>query len=171
MPTVEQLASWPNVPITFLAMIVLVGLGEEGGWTAFAAPLLLRRHGLLTAWALLAGLRILWHVPLVLIGEMTWGIALVGNGAFQLLLLLLMSARGYRWSIAAVWHATLNAFGGAFFFSMVTGVDQVRLGYLLAGAYALLAAVALAVFRLRTPRSDAVLPAPTAASPEPAGRA
>jgi predicted outer membrane lipoprotein len=48
-----------------------------------------------------------------------------------------------------VWHATLNAFGGAFFFTMVTGADQARLGVLLAGAYAVLAAVALLVSRRR----------------------
>ena len=38
-----------------------------------------------------------------------------------------------------MWHATLNAFGGAFLFTMVTGDDKARLGLLLAGAYAVLA--------------------------------
>jgi hypothetical protein len=44
-----------------------------------------------------------------------------------------------------VWHATLNAFGGAFLFTFVTGADNIRLGVLLAVAYAVLA-IAGAVF-------------------------
>jgi hypothetical protein len=48
-----------------------------------------------------------------------------------------------------VWHATLNAFGGAFLFAMVSGADRVRLGLLLAAAYAVLAVVVLVVRRRR----------------------
>lgn len=54
LPSPAQLSQWPDVPVAFLDMLVLVGLGEEGGWTAFAAPVLLRRHGLLGAWAILS---------------------------------------------------------------------------------------------------------------------
>ena len=39
------------MPVTFVTMLVFVGIGEETGWMAFAAPILLRRHGLLVAWA------------------------------------------------------------------------------------------------------------------------
>ena len=46
-----------------------------------------------------------------------------------------------------MWHATLNAFGGAFFFTMVTGADQARLGVLLSAAYAVLAIAAVIVSR------------------------
>ena len=124
-------------------MLVMVGIGEEAGWTAFAAPLLLRRHGLLGAWAGLSAVRILWHLPLMLNGEMPWVMGIVGNAAFQMILLQLFVASGRRWSPAAVWHATLNAFGGAFLFAMVSGADRDRLGLLLAGAYAVLAVASL----------------------------
>jgi hypothetical protein len=143
LPTPEQLAHWPEIPVTFLVMLVLVGLGEEGGWTAFAAPVLLRRHGLLGAWAILSALRIFWHLPLMIGGQLPWTVGLVGNASFQLIVLVMMSGSGGRWSLAAVWHATLNAFGGAFFFTMVEGADQDRLGVLLAAAYAVLAIAAL----------------------------
>ncbi|NEY37241.1 hypothetical protein GTU99_34930 [Streptomyces sp. PRKS01-65] len=77
---------------------------------------------------------------------------IVGNAAFQMILLQLYVASGGRWSLAAVWHATLNAFGGAFFFTMVSGADRERLGLLLAGAYAILAVVAVVLARgRRTP--------------------
>ncbi len=143
LPTAPQLSAWTEIPVTFLAMLVLVGLGEEAGWTAFAAPVLLRRHGLLGAWALMSALRIFWHLPLMIGGQLPWTIGIVGNAGFQLIVLVIMSASGGRWSLAAVWHATLNAFGGAFFFTMVTGADQVRLGVLLSIAYAVLALAAL----------------------------
>ena len=143
MPTSDQLSEWPQIPITFLVMLVMVGLGEEAGWTAFAAPILLRRHGLWGAWVILGALRIFWHLPLLISGDMPWMVWLVGNGAFQLVVLQLMRRSNGAWSLAAVWHATLNAFGGAFFFSMVDGADKERLGTLLALSYAVLALISL----------------------------
>jgi membrane protease YdiL (CAAX protease family) len=143
LPTLAQLSHWPDVPVAFVVMLVMVGIGEEAGWTAFAAPLLLRRSSLFTAWAVLSGVRILWHLPLMVTGEMPWLMGIVGNAAFQMLLLLLFTADGGSWAPAAVWHATLNAFGGAFFFTMVAGTDRDRLGLLLSGAYAVLAVAAL----------------------------
>ncbi|MCU1689214.1 MAG: hypothetical protein JWN61_2549 [Pseudonocardiales bacterium] len=147
LPTASQLSAWPEIPVTFLAMLVLVGLGEEGGWTAFAAPVLMRRHGLLGAWAILSALRIFWHLPLMISGDLSWTIGIGGNAGFQMIVLVLMAATGASWSLAAVWHATLNAFGGAFFFTMVTGADNARLGVLLSAAYVVLAIVALALSR------------------------
>ncbi|CUR54489.1 membrane hypothetical protein [metagenome] len=146
LPTGAQLAEWPQIPITFLVMIVAVGLGEEAGWTAFAAPILMRRHGVLGAWAVLAPLRILWHLPLMLNGDMPLLVGLLGNAGFQLVVLQLMRRSNGQWSLAAVWHATLNAFGGAFFFTMVTGADLDHLGTLLALAYAGIAVATLVPF-------------------------
>jgi uncharacterized membrane protein len=78
---------------------------------------------------------------------MPWTIGIVGNAGFQLVMLVLMSASEGRWFLAAVWHATVNAFGSAFFFAMVTGADKDRLGLLLSVAYVLLAVAALALHR------------------------
>jgi hypothetical protein len=144
LPTSAQWAGWTGIPAGFAIMLVMVGIGEEAGWTAFAGPVLLRRHGLLRAWAVLAAVRTLWHLPLMLSGEMPWVMGIVGNAAFQLVLLRMLQASDGRWSLAAVWHATLNAFGGGFFFPMVTGADRERLGLLLAAGYVVVAAAALA---------------------------
>jgi hypothetical protein len=162
-PTSHQLGGWTDLPGTFVFMLVLVGIGEEAGWTAFAAPLLLRKHSVLVSWAILAPIRILWHLPLMLSGEMPWLMGIVGNAGFQLLLLVLFRASDGGWQLAAVWHATLNTFGGGFFFGMVTGADNARLCTLLAAAYA---GLALAVV-LR--RRHSVLASP-AMAPEPMGR-
>jgi len=148
LPTAAQWAAWPQIVVGFAAMLVMVGIGEEGGWSAFAAPALLERHGLLAAWGILSAIRIAWHLPLMLSGELPWVTGLLGNAGFQLVLLVLFSLPGSRWSLAAVWHASLNAFGGGFFFAMVTGADQARLGLLLGLAYALLGGLAYVGWRL-----------------------
>lgn len=143
LPSATQLGAWPEVPVTLLAMLVLVGLGEEAGWTAFAAPILLRRFGLLGAFGVLAPLRILWHLPLMLTGNMPLVVGILGNAGFQLIILQLMRHRRGSWALAAVWHATLNAFGGAFFFTMVTGSDRDHLDILLGLVYGVVGAAAL----------------------------
>ncbi len=154
LPTAGQLSAWPEVPITFLVMLVAVGLGEEAGWSAFAAPVLLRRHGLWGAFAVLAPLRIFWHLPLMLTGDMPVLVGLLGNAGFQLIVLQIMRQRRGSWTHAAVWHATLNAFGGASLFTMVTGTDKDRLGTLLALVYALVGLLTLVPALLRRARGD-----------------
>jgi hypothetical protein len=54
----------------------------------------------------------------------------------------------------------LNAFGGAFLFTMVTGADRNRLGLLLAGAYALLAVTVFVVTSRRHRARSGGRPAP-----------
>ena len=115
------------MPVNFLVMLVFVGIGEEAGWMAFAAPILLRRHGLLLAWVLSAGMRIFWHLPMMLTGPVV-DPRLLGNAAFSMVALLVLVASGGRWSLVAVWHAMLNAASGLFFFTMVSGDDKARLG-------------------------------------------
>lgn len=147
LPTGDQLSAWTDVPGSFLFMLLLVGIGEEAGWTAFAAPLLLRRHSLVTSWLLLSAVRILWHLPLMLNGEMSLTVGILGNAGFQLVILLMMRATQGQWTLAAVWHASLNATGGQFLFRMVGGDDHARLGVLLGVAYVVIGLV----WAIRTP--------------------
>jgi membrane protease YdiL (CAAX protease family) len=146
LPTADQLADSPQVLVTFLVMLVFVGLGEEAGWIAFAAPVLLRRHGILVAWTLAATMRIAWHLPLMISGDLPWILGTVGNAAFTMLMLLVFVASDGRWTLVAVWHAALNAVGGPFFFQMVEGPDRARLGFLLAGVYAVVAVIAVVAY-------------------------
>jgi len=141
LPTWEQLAGLPAAVASLVVFVALVGVGEEAGWTAFVAPILLRRHGLLVAWVIASVMRICWHLPLMISGDLPWVIGTVGNAAFTMVVLQVFTASGGRWTPMAVWHASLNAFGGAFFFQMVTGQDKARLGYLLAAAYTVVATI------------------------------
>jgi len=159
LPTSGQMTQWPQVPLDFLVMLVLVGIGEEAGWTAFAAPILLRRHSLLLAWILAAGIRIFWHLPMMLTGSLSWTLGLLGNAAFTMVTLLVLMASGGRWSLVAVWHATLNAASGLFVFQMVSGGDQARLGLLMSLSYWVVAVVwYLAGGRLLTLRTGSTVP-------------
>ncbi len=142
LPTSEQLADWPQVLVTFVTMMVLVGIGEETGWMGFAALALLSRHGVLVVWVLASAMRIFWHLPLMLSGNLGWVLGTVGNAGFTMVMLLLLLAADGRWQLVAVWHAALNATGGLFFFTMVDGADKARLGYLLAAVYAATAVAA-----------------------------
>ena len=149
LPTTAQLAGWTSLPAEFVGILILIGVGEEAGWMAFAALHLLRRHSFLTAWAILAVIRVIWHVPLMLDGALPWVLGVGGNAAFQFLLLWVFRRSGGVWVLAAIWHAMHNAVGGTFFFQMVDGPDQARLGVLMTGTYALVAAVVYTIDRRR----------------------
>jgi membrane protease YdiL (CAAX protease family) len=141
LPTAEQLGNGSRPLLAFLFMLLAVGLGEEVGWTAFAAPVLLRRHSFPTAFVVLAAMRFFWHLPLMLSGELPW-VAVASMLSFQLMLLMLLASGG-PWTLGAVWHASQNAFGGVYFFQMVAGPDKARLGVLMGLVYVLAAAASV----------------------------
>jgi hypothetical protein len=150
LPTSAQLAGWTSVPVSFVMMLILVGIGEEAGWTAYATPLLLHRYSFGTTFAVMAAIRIGWHLPLMLTGNLPWVLGTLGNAGFQLVLLCLYRLSGDRWFTAAVAHASLNALGAQFLFQMVTGADRARLAVIMAVAYALLGVVLAALLARRS---------------------
>ena len=153
-PTSGQLAGWTQVPLDFLGMLILVGIGEEVGWALFAAPILLRRHGILVAWALASAMRIFWHLPLMIGGDLSWLLGTIGNAAFVMVMLLLLLASDGRWTLVAVWHAALNATSGLFFFAMVSGADRDRLELLFTGGYSIVAVAAYLAWSRRLAMRD-----------------
>ncbi len=151
-PTAQQWATWPTMGPNLVGMLVMVGIGEEAGWSAFVVPLLARRRGLLASFAILASMRIGWHLPLMVSGMLPWVVGIGGNAGFQLAILVLFQLARSRWTLAVVWHTVLNVFSGGFLFTFVTGADQNRLGVLLGTSYAAVGLGALALWRLRTGR-------------------
>jgi len=148
-PTESQLAIWKELPGNWLFIIIFIGIGEEAGWTAFAAPILLRRNSLMKTWAIMAAIRVIWHLPLMLSGNLPWVLGVGGNIAFQFLLLWVFQRSNQGWFLAAVWHTTLNTFGGGFYFQLVDGADEARLAVLMTTGYLV---VALAVFLMERNR-------------------
>ncbi|MEO8452830.1 MAG: CPBP family intramembrane glutamic endopeptidase [Gemmatimonadota bacterium] len=146
LPTAAQLAAWPDLGGAWLGILIAIGIGEEAGWTAFAAPRLLSQGGMVRAWLILATIRTIWHLPLMLSGELTLALGIGGNFAFQFIVLWLYRRTGV-WFLAAIWHTTLNVVSGQFLFRMVSGADQQRLGLIMVAGYILVAIVLAAVGR------------------------
>jgi len=140
-PTASQLAIWTDLPGMFIIFLIMVGIGEEAGWTAFAAPMLLRRNSFMNTWLILSAIRVLWHIPLMLSGDLPWVLGIGGNIAFQFLVLWIFQRSNQRWFLAALWHTTLNTFGGKFFFQLVDGMDEAYLAILMTTGYVVVALI------------------------------
>ncbi len=146
-PTGTQLAGWPTLPGELVGIFIAIGIGEEAGWTAFATPQLLARHRFATTFAIIAAIRVFWHLPLMLDGSLPPVIGVVANAGFQFMVLWLYCRSGGVWWLAAVWHSFQNVVGGSFLFRMAEGADQARLGTLLAVVYWLAVAVVVLLDR------------------------
>ena len=120
-PAVSEFTRFPGLPqgwpLAAVVIVILVvnGLGEEGGWRGFALPRLLPRHGRFGAtwrvWLLWA----LWHAPLFWLNQsmhallgttlLGWAFGLF-CGAFVLAQLQMRSAGSVL--PVALWHASYN---------------------------------------------------------------
>ncbi len=120
-PASQDFARFPGLPgplaMPWVVLLVLLvnGLGEEGGWRGFALQHLQACHGPLGATLRLTGLWALWHAPLFWLNQgmqALLGPALLGwllgllCGAFVLAQVQRHSG-GSAWP-AACWHAGYN---------------------------------------------------------------
>ncbi len=86
-PTMALIAALPTMLLMFAIRLVnpLDGpMQEELGWRGFALPRLQERHSMLAASAILGGLVVIWHVPLVFLGMLP-AYALFGTFAFTII--------------------------------------------------------------------------------------
>lgn len=160
LPTGAQLSRWPTLGPEFLGILIAIGIGEEAGWTAFAAPRLLARHSFVVAWLLLATMRTVWHVPLMLQGDLSVSIGIGGNFAFQFVVLWLFQ-RTRVWFLAALWHTVQNTVGGGFLFPMADSADRERLGVILVVGYWCVVLAVLVLDRSTRRRTPVPAPPPT----------
>jgi len=166
LPTRSQLSGWTELGPTLLGILIAIGIGEEAGWTAFAAPRLLERGSFIKAWLVLSVIRTVWHLPLMIDGDLSVTIGVGGNFAFQFVVLWLFRRTGV-WFLAAIWHAVHNTVSGSFAFQMVDGADRARLGILLVIGYGALALTLAALDRARSKSTPA---APVGRGPSPVPR-
>jgi len=138
-PTDSQLAIWTDLPGAFIFLLIFVGIGEEAGWTAFAAPMLLRHNSFMKSWLILSAMRVLWHIPLMLTGDLPWVLGTFGNIAFQFLILWIFQRSNQGWFLAVLSHAILDTVGGNFFFRLLDGTDQAHLAILMSTGFAIIA--------------------------------
>src|SRR5215472_12228405 len=119
-----QVSSWPDLLPRFVFVFLFVGLGEETGWRGFALPELQKSYSPLVASLIIAVFWAAWHIPLMGV-EFNGGLLPI-----------------------PVLHATVNTIGAAYVFPMFTGSDNIRLWWL----YALLWIVVAAALTFWAPK-------------------
>jgi membrane protease YdiL (CAAX protease family) len=139
VPTRAQFSSWPGLVDKFIFMLLFVGLGEEPGWRGFAIPQLQKRLSPLAATMVLAPVWLLWHVPLFLSGEFTparavpFAVSLLGGA---LVLTWLYNRSGGSVLLPMLMHATVNAVGAGYVFTMFHEQDLTRFWWVYAVLWA-----------------------------------
>jgi membrane protease YdiL (CAAX protease family) len=163
-PPAEAWAAWAEVPFEFVFIFLTLALGEELGFRGYALPKLLERHSPLAASLILGIMRVIWHVPLVVVaGDSPWVFAIVIAGDI-LFTWVFLHTRGSV-LIAMLLHSSLNA-SGAVFGGLFTGAYAAQ-NYLLLVAVFFITAVAVVLIAgpglgRRRHKAAVTVPAPTA---------
>jgi uncharacterized protein len=147
-PSSVELGGWTGLFSTFFILLLIPGLGgtwEEPGWRGYALPRLqVGRSALFASLILWVGL-VVWHLPLILVGEIHWsdivfllGFVIVFNWVFNnasgsVLIIMLM-------------HAMNNTISGSFIGPMFSGADSVRQAWLYAALWCAVATVVVVVY-------------------------
>jgi membrane protease YdiL (CAAX protease family) len=172
-PSSVELGGWTSLFSTFLLLLLVPGIGgawEEPGWRGYALPRLqVGRSALFASLILWVGI-VIWHLPLMIVGEVHWsdimfllGFVIVFNWVFNnangsVLILMLM-------------HAMNNTISGSFFSPMFSGVDSVRQAWLFAALWCAVAIVVVVVYgpqdlsRKHRKQEESVQPEVSTASP------
>ncbi|GIK50457.1 MAG: hypothetical protein BroJett013_31540 [Alphaproteobacteria bacterium] len=154
-PTLEQLATWPNMIGQFVFILLFIGLGEETGWRGFLQPELQKRFHPFAAALVLSLIWAAWHAPLFRaeIGPALWAPFLIGIVAAAFVLGWL---RNVSQSVLApiICHAMVNTVGAGWAFQFFDGASLTRLWWINAGIWlgAGLLLAAVTGFRLGAPR-------------------
>jgi uncharacterized protein len=147
-PSSAELGGWTSLFSTFALLLLIPGIGgawEEPGWRGYALPRLQVGHSALFASLILWVVVVVWHVPLMIVGEIPWseivfilGFVIVFNWVFN-------NANGSV-LIIMLMHAMNNTISGSFFGPMFSGADAVRQGWLYAALWCAVAIVVIVVY-------------------------
>jgi membrane protease YdiL (CAAX protease family) len=104
--------------------MLFIGLGEEPGFRGFALPKLLESRSALVASLIVGVLHSIWHLPLLISGEMPFStILIVIAGAF-IFTWLFKNTNGSI-LIAILFHTAVDVWGSVFS-SLFVGADTAR---------------------------------------------
>ena len=149
-PSAADLGGWTGLLPGFAIALLIPGLGgawEEPGWRGFALPRLQTGRSALFAALILGVLIALWHVPLMVVGDVHWSDIVLIMGAVIVFNWVFNNAGGSV-LIIMLMHAMNNTVSGQFFSPMFSGADSVRQSWLLAAVWC---AVAIVVVILAGP--------------------
>jgi membrane protease YdiL (CAAX protease family) len=110
-------------------VLLLGGLWEEPGWTGYALPRLYDGRSLLLASLMLAVFRTLWHLPLMLGGEIPWS-DIVLNFAAQIFISWLYYRTHRSLLLVMLFHFASNYFGGGIASNLFEGAANTQFAWL-----------------------------------------
>jgi uncharacterized protein len=142
-----DLGGWPSLIPTFLLLLLVPGLGgawEEPGWRGYALPRLQTGRSALVASLMLGVLWALWHLPLMVVGEVNWSDLVLVIAVSVVFAWVFNNASGSV-LIVMLMHAMNNTISGNFFGPMFSGADSVRQSWLLAALWCAVAIVVVIV--------------------------
>lgn len=165
-PARGSLPPLAELPPTFLFILLVIGFGEEPAWRGVALPGLLKGRSTLGAAGPLAGLHVLWHLPLFGLeydfrNGVPWALSIL---AYTLLTAWLYFRTEGNLLLPALFHTSVNVAAKYLFFPAYKGGMGELLWWIQAGLWCLAAlAVILKVGReLGRPREvEAFLILPT----------
>jgi membrane protease YdiL (CAAX protease family) len=150
-PTAADLGRWTALPASFAIVLLVPGMGgawEEPGWRGYALPRMQARWSALLSGVVLALLITLWHLPLMVTGEIHFAEVASIMTAMIVINWLFNQARGSV-LVIMICHAANNTISGRYFFPMFDGADAARQAWLLAVTWGV---AALAVVIIGGPR-------------------
>jgi uncharacterized protein len=143
-PASEALRQWPQIGTTFLLLLLVPGIGgawEEPGWRGYALPRMIADRSPLVASLVIGTIVIGWHLPLFLIGQISWW-DVPGTVAMSVVLAAVYLGSGGSVLLVMIMHAMNNAVSGHFARSLFTGEDVGTFSALANGTWCLAAVVA-----------------------------
>ena len=133
-----SMAGYPTSPVDFLAeaafVFILVAMGEEMGFSAFALPHLLRRQPVLTTVVILGLTRSLWHLPLIMTGDTQWPVAILLFPT-QLIFTWIFIRTGGSALMMILSHMSIATLGSTFFTNLFSGPELTQVVWLQAAAF------------------------------------
>lgn len=151
-------AVWPSFFFSFTSLLLVPGIGgawEEPGWRGYALPALARKHdGSIAVTLLLAGILVVWHLPLAVSGIIPLADPLFVAGTVPIFNWLYVRTKRSLLLVMLL-HAMNNALG-LFVGALYVGADLERLA-LLRGLVWFLLGLLLVLGRRRHRAVEAVL--------------
>jgi hypothetical protein len=151
-PSAAEIGGWAGLLPTFLLLLLVPGIGgawEEPGWRGYALPRLQVGRSALSASVILWVGLVIWHLPLVIVGEIHWSDTIFLLG-FVVVFNWIFNNTGGSVFIIMIIHAVNNTISGDFFGPMFSGADSVRQSWFTAAIWC---AVALAVLVAAGPKN------------------
>jgi uncharacterized protein len=146
-PVWERVPPLSELPVQFLVIALLIGLGEEPAWRGFALPRLSAGRSALAGSLLLFALHAIWHLPLF---GLEYGFQ---NGLPWLLMLLggtitstwLINRTNGNLLLPLLLHTSVNVSARYLFNGLFDGADTLRLWWLVAALWLLVAGAVLVI--------------------------